>query len=330
MHRVPPLRAAVAGLLLALLAVPTAARAQHTVPSSWRGSDETAPLPEGATMEPLAVTRIDALPAEPADVALVRITLDPGAGFPIKPIEPNDPSLVVVRVESGELTLRYAAAVEMLATPRVAAWDTIVITGPDSIIGLPTWGSELRNDGAAPVELLVLSVVPTGAAGVAPPAPAAGDAEESQAPVGLRFQPLAFGHVEELPAGPWSLAIARLTAEPGVFFPADDTTSGRPAGRATEVELVAVEAGSLAFTTTGEPSLRVARGLANLDVFATPGPEPIASAVGPGEAATVGAGDGVFVPLGNVSEAEVVGDEPAVVVLAFVASASAPGLTGRR
>ena len=144
----------------------------------------------------------------------------------------------------------------------------------------------------------------------------------------MLFQPLAFGHVEELPAGPWSLAIARLTSEPGVVFPADDTTSGNPAGRATEVELAAVEAGSLVFTTAGGPPLRVVRGLADTDALATPAPEPTAEEVGPSEAATVVAGDGVFVPLGTVSGAEVVGDEPAVALLAFVASASAPGLTG--
>jgi hypothetical protein len=294
--------------------------------------DHGEPLPEGATWEPLSVGRVDTLPAAPVDVEFARITLDPSTDFPFRP---NDPWLHVVRVESGELTVRYAAAVEMLATPRVVAWDTMVIAAPDHFLGLPLGGGEFSNDGTSPVELLVLNVVQTGADGLATAAspaafPATGGEEPSRATGGVTFEPLAFGHVEELPAGPWSLSIARLTAEPGVVFPADDTTSGHPAGRATEVELAAVETGCVAFTATGGPPLRVVRGPASADALATPISEPTAEEIRPGDTATVGAGDGVFVPLGSASQAEVVGDEPAVVLLAIVASASAPGLTGRR
>ncbi len=209
---------------------------------------------------------------------LVRITLASGAGFPIAP---DDPSLAHVVVESGELTVRYPAAVEMLATPRVVAWDTIAITAGSGAVGLPPMG-ELRNDDSEPAVLLVLSVVPTSAAGVTSPATAAagaaGSAEDvaepgritfdpGEVPDGVCFQPLAVGHVEELPAEAWSVAIVRLTAEPGAVFPADESA---------EVELAAVEAGSLVFTTTGGPPLRVVRGPADTDVLATPGPEPAA------------------------------------------------------
>lgn len=332
MRRLPLLRPVFAVLLVALLAVPTAARARDAALS-----DHGAALPKGAVWEPLAMARVDALPAAPVDIGLDRITLGPGVGFPIEPgdpsIEPSDPSLAIVHVESGELTIRYAAAVEMLATPKVVAWDTFVVAAGDHIVGLPTSGGELRNDGSAPAVLLVFGVVPAGA-GVAPLAAvageAAGDAEGSRAPDGLSHQPLAFGHAEALPAGPWSVAIARLTAEPGVVFPAEDATSGHPAGRALEAELAAVEAGRVVFDATDGPLLQVARGPANTDVPATPGPEPTAEEVEPAQAVTVGAGDGVFVPVDSVAGAEVVGAEPAVVLLAFVASASAPGLTGRR
>jgi len=119
---------------------------------------------EGVSFEPLAVTTGVALP-NPGDLVLVRIGLEPGA---VLPSQPDDPSLAVVLVEAGELTVELDAPVTVtragsfapaLATAEaggafvapeetVAAGEAVTLRAGDVAFLPPSVGGEVRNDGA--------------------------------------------------------------------------------------------------------------------------------------------------------------------------------------
>jgi quercetin dioxygenase-like cupin family protein len=272
-------------------------------------------LPEGATFEVLAQAMVEELPPAPADVALVRFTFAPGAS---DSIEAGDPTLVLVAVESGALTFNIAAAIRVTqvavaGTPvaaEVAAAGVEFTLGPgDSALIPPLAPGMVRNDGSEPAAAVVLLVSPVAAEGTPEASMDAGATpvmeEETE---GITFQPLAFGSVETLPTGPGFLGIARLTAEPGVVF---------PPGEQTGAQVAAVEAGSFTVETIEGPPLQVVRGLAGIDLEATPMVEPEFEEIGPGEEATVAAGDGLFLPIGNVNTATA-GDEPGSLLLGQV------------
>jgi len=131
-------------------------------------------FPPGVTAQPLAVGPGLPLPS-PADLVLVRLTIAPGATLPN---DPNDPSLALVSVESGTLTLHFttpltitrAAAMATLATPeaafpapeQVAAGATAKLAVGDSVIAPPNAGGDVRNEGNVPVVLLAAIVAPSG------------------------------------------------------------------------------------------------------------------------------------------------------------------------
>ena len=154
---------------LALHAQPVAL-AQEATP----GAEEFAP--EGVTFEPLAGATELALPST-GELFLARVTIEPGAGFPI---DPGDPSYALVFIERGELTIRVdgphtvtragalSAAIgeeeaggtfapEMETVP--ANQDVTIGVG-DSVLFSPNVGGEVRNDGQEPVVALGAIVGP--------------------------------------------------------------------------------------------------------------------------------------------------------------------------
>jgi quercetin dioxygenase-like cupin family protein len=141
-------------------------RAQDATPSAGM-------FPPGVTAQPLAVA--PGLPlSSPSDLVLVRLTIAPGTVFPN---DPNDPSLALVYVESGTLTLHFttplvitrASAMATLATPdaafpapeQVAANATATLNAGDSVVAPPNAGGDVRNEGTAPVVLLAAIVAPS-------------------------------------------------------------------------------------------------------------------------------------------------------------------------
>ena len=267
------------------------------------------------------------MPPAPADVALVRASFAPGSGFPL---DPADPALALVYIQSGALAVRAVTELQVTrvvvaGTPvaaEVTAAGVETVLGPgDSAVFPPFIAGEIRNAGTEPAVVLALLVEPTETAAtpVAEATPAAAATPVAGAtpgaegpPEGIGFQALAFGHTPELPVGPAGLAIVRLTAGPGTVFPPDPTEG---------VELVYVEAGS--FTLRGEegPAFEVVRGL---EAMATPGAAPTVEAGEPGQDVTVGAGEAVFFPSGNVAGARAGEDETAVALLAIIEPVAGP------
>ncbi len=125
---------------------------------------------------PLAFGTAEELPA-PADLILIRFTIDPGAGFPI---EEDDPSVALVYVESGAFTVRTeapirvtrAATIAAFATPgaveegaepqleEIAAGTEFTLEAGDSAVFPPNVPGEVRNDGAEPAVGLVTIIAP--------------------------------------------------------------------------------------------------------------------------------------------------------------------------
>jgi hypothetical protein len=142
-------------------------RAQDATPLAEMG------LPPGVDAQPLGAGLSPTLPATPAELVLVRLTLQPGA---ILPNDPNDPSLALAYVESGTVTLHYtnaltitrAAAIAALATPEatmpgpepVAAGASATLTVGDSFVSPANSGGDLRNEGTTPAVLLAAVINP--------------------------------------------------------------------------------------------------------------------------------------------------------------------------
>jgi hypothetical protein len=100
--------------------------------------------------------------------------------------DPTDPSLGLVYVEAGSVTVQLnaplqitrAAMVAMLATPNaaipgpepVAANATVMIHAGDSVVGPPNVGGEVRNTGSSPAVLLLAGIAPAELGPAATPA----------------------------------------------------------------------------------------------------------------------------------------------------------------
>ena len=133
--------------------------------------------PTGVRFEPLGVGTAAELPAAPARVVLARVHLDPGGSFPLG----ADPSLVLLYVESGALTLRVDAPLQVvragsraaLATPgaaesaplvpeEVPAGTEATLMAGDSTVPPRRAPGEVRNPGPEPSVALVAVVEPFG------------------------------------------------------------------------------------------------------------------------------------------------------------------------
>jgi len=180
MRRITVLVSVLAVMLLGGLSVATATQ-EGTPPA-----EEEFEL-EGVAFEPLGFGTTEELPAVPADLVLIRFTIDPDAGFPI---EADDPTVALISVESGALTLQIeaplqvvrAATIAAFATPEaveegaipepeeVAAGTEVTLEAGDSVVIPPNVAGEIRNDGDEPAVGLVALVTPPEEEGATPAA----------------------------------------------------------------------------------------------------------------------------------------------------------------
>jgi hypothetical protein len=132
--------------------------------------------PPGLTFETLAFIPVDELPATPAFSIVDRVTIEPGA---VLPSEPDSPNLTFFLVEQGTLTIQTDAPIgitrgqavaaaleaggELPATEQTAAGADVTMETGDAAAWPGLVGGELRNDGAEPVVLLAVNIVPADA-----------------------------------------------------------------------------------------------------------------------------------------------------------------------
>ena len=152
-----------------------AARAQEATPTG-----EEAMPPEAGTAEVLAVASgVEAF--APADLIMVRLTLQPGMDSPFTPDDPMGGMLIV---ESGTLTVhvskawsvthaaaREASADGMALPETVAADDEVTLETGDAAYIPGNVAGGFRNDGDEPVVFLGFLIGPEGILGMATPAP---------------------------------------------------------------------------------------------------------------------------------------------------------------
>lgn len=137
--------------------------------------DATPAAPQPA-FDPLAFAVVEELPPSPGVVGLLRLTFPSGA---VLPLEEGDPSLALVYVESGIVTVRINAPVTVSRAPdqgtpestqQVIAAGTEFTAGPgDSFVSPAVVAGEARNDGTEPVVVLAAIVEPAPSAESATP-----------------------------------------------------------------------------------------------------------------------------------------------------------------
>ncbi len=183
MPRFPVLLPAVVVVLLGVVGggAHPAAVAQEASPAA--GMSE-----EGITFDPVAFALGAELPSA-ADLFVVRLGLDPGAGFPI---EASDPSSGMLIVESGAFTVRVDAPLAVTrgaglldaiataeatgdfasSTEAVAAGAEVTLEAGDAVFIPGSIAGEIRNDGQErAVGLAFLAVPPEGTGTEATPTP---------------------------------------------------------------------------------------------------------------------------------------------------------------
>jgi hypothetical protein len=122
-------------------------------------------LPPGVTSDAgLPFTLPATFPAVPAEAAVHRLTLAPGAELPVRDL----PGLELVYVETGDLDLVFAKA-ETPETPE--QFITIHAGSGTEAFGRTPDRAVLANRGTEPLVLLAASVVPSGAGEPTPQAP---------------------------------------------------------------------------------------------------------------------------------------------------------------
>lgn len=123
------------------------------------------------SFEPLSFASVAELPASPAIVGLARLTFPSGS---VLPLEEGDPSLALVYVETGTLTVRIEGPITVYraaddGAPEEIAAGTEFTAGPgDSFIGPAEIPGEARNDGTEPTVILAAIVEPDPAAEATP------------------------------------------------------------------------------------------------------------------------------------------------------------------
>jgi quercetin dioxygenase-like cupin family protein len=117
--------------------------------------DQQAGAPEGVTLVTLASGTIDVLSPGTANIAFGRVRVAPGATVPF---DPADPTVDLVYIGSGALTLRVDAPMSVArgaqaGTPaptepeEIAAGTEFTMSEGDSALFPPNVSGELRNDG---------------------------------------------------------------------------------------------------------------------------------------------------------------------------------------
>jgi quercetin dioxygenase-like cupin family protein len=152
-----------------------------TVTMSWHErsaiAQDATPAVPAASFDGLAFAPVDELPSSPAIVGLARLTFPVGA---VLPLEAGDPSLALVYVESGTLTVRIEAPVTVSRAPsgeasestqeEIAAGSEFTARPGDSFVSPAVIAGEARNAGSEPVIVLAAIVEPEPAAETATPA----------------------------------------------------------------------------------------------------------------------------------------------------------------
>jgi quercetin dioxygenase-like cupin family protein len=163
------------------------------------------------------------------------------------------------------------------------------------------------------LSLVVALLLGTLALGVQPPAaaqeasPAAGTFTEG----GITFEPLAYATALALPAT-GELSISRISFEPGTVLPLEEGDPSYVLGFVESGELTIVQSDTILVTRAG--ALGAAVGASEEGGSFAPETEEIAAE----QEVTVGAGDAVLFPPNASGEIRNDGDEPAVVIVAFV------------
>ena len=177
MRRVSVLVSLLAVLLVGLAVGPGLA-AGATAQEGTPVPEEDFELPEGVSFAALGYGTTEELTAPPADLALFRFGLEPGAAFPLS----EEASVALVYVESGVLTVIMDGPMTVLRaagtgtpfpteTEDFAEGEVFDLAAGDSAIFPAGVAGQVRNGSDEPVALLVADVGPTqGQAGM----PAAG------------------------------------------------------------------------------------------------------------------------------------------------------------
>lgn len=137
--------------------------------------DEEAP-PEGVTFEFLGGGETDVLPSAPAEVFLARVTLAPGASFPV---EADDPALALAVVEAGTVSFTIEAPVTVLhpvgnEEPTAEDFETFpagqdfTMDVGDSALFPASVAGEVRNDGTEDAVVLGALIEPSHEGGATP------------------------------------------------------------------------------------------------------------------------------------------------------------------
>lgn len=137
----------------------------HLSPSAT--AQNATPETAQVSLQALTFAPVGELPRGPAIVGIVRVTFPVGA---VLPLEAGDPSLAVVYVESGSLTVRLDAPATILRAPEEGATDARQEESPaktdftlapgDSFVSPAIIAGEARNAGTEPVIVLAAVVEP--------------------------------------------------------------------------------------------------------------------------------------------------------------------------
>jgi quercetin dioxygenase-like cupin family protein len=154
----------------------TASRAIAAQPATPQAGMGVA-LPAGVTQQNLAIGSAAPLLPAGAIIELARFTFAPGA---VVVLPEASPSLALVYVESGILTVRIEAPVTLTRATSdssgkletIPAGTAFTADQSDFFVGPPHVAVEARNDGREPLVLLMAVLGPAAAMGVAAtPAP---------------------------------------------------------------------------------------------------------------------------------------------------------------
>jgi quercetin dioxygenase-like cupin family protein len=139
------------------------ATAQDSTPASEEESTD-----EGVAYQFIGYGMAETLPS-PAELSILRLTLDPGAQFGL---DPADPAVALVVVESGAATFMVDAEITVLHAPAegemfsqdfevMPANETFTMEAGASAVFPNNVGGELRNEGDEPLSILVADITPS-------------------------------------------------------------------------------------------------------------------------------------------------------------------------
>jgi mannose-6-phosphate isomerase-like protein (cupin superfamily) len=256
-----------------------------------------------AIPEYFAVEIAQTIPAPPAVLVLLRLTLEPGA---VRAFPAVRETASLVLVEAGTMTSTATAPVTINRErpggerEEIAAGTEFTASVGDFFVG-PATGAveEARNEGQEPLTLLVFVI------DLAPDGTPAAVAVELSA--GVSADLLAADVTEAVPPVPALLELLRFTFAPGGYVELPETS---PA-----TALIYVEAGEM--TVTMDAAAVVER--------SAPGaPNPERDEYAAGTEFTVAAGQSMIGPPLAAVDARNDGEEPLVILMAVVQPAPAP------